>query len=114
MEATFELLLWQAWELWKEGRAAELIDPSLSESSPVEQVLRCIHVGMLCMQEMAMDRPNMQTVVQMLESESIEMGKPKVPSFIPMGYKEGMDTWNGNQIPASLDDVLDDAAVPGS
>ncbi|XP_027354571.1 receptor-like serine/threonine-protein kinase SD1-8 [Abrus precatorius] len=43
-------LLGHAWRLWKEGRAVELIDSSFANFHLTSQVLRCIHVGLVCVQ----------------------------------------------------------------
>ncbi|PON81459.1 hypothetical protein TorRG33x02_227280, partial [Trema orientale] len=53
-------LIGHAWTLQKEGRPFELIDTWLRESyNNLQEVLRCIHVGLLCVQQSPMDRPNM-------------------------------------------------------
>ncbi|XP_022880261.1 G-type lectin S-receptor-like serine/threonine-protein kinase At4g27290 isoform X2 [Olea europaea var. sylvestris] len=71
-------LLGHAWLLWREGRALELIDDiSFVES----QVLRCIHVGLLCVQKLSEDRPTMQSVVVMLSNEGVKLAQPKEPGF---------------------------------
>lgn len=72
----------QAWTIWKEGKALELIELRIKESCVVSEVLRCIHVSLLCVQQYPEDRPTMTFVVQMLGSE-IELGKPKEPGFFP-------------------------------
>ncbi|XXG71257.1 hypothetical protein AAC387_Pa07g0552 [Persea americana] len=59
-------LLCRAWLLWNEGTALELIDPALGGHFQQEQVLRCIHLGLLCVQEFPKDRPSMSSVVFML------------------------------------------------
>lgn len=51
--------MFQAWELWGEGRGLELIDPTFGDLNHTDQVLRCIHVGLLCVQESPVDRPAM-------------------------------------------------------
>ncbi|RXH89863.1 hypothetical protein DVH24_032220 [Malus domestica] len=48
-----------AWELWKEGREMEVIDESVRETCRLDEVLRCIHTGFLCVQETPTDRPTM-------------------------------------------------------
>ena len=73
--------LLQAWNLWKEGKALELIDSSVGNSYPASEVLRCIQVGLLCVQERAEDRPTMSSVVLMLSSETATMPQPKNPGF---------------------------------
>ncbi|XP_028798400.1 receptor-like serine/threonine-protein kinase SD1-8 [Neltuma alba] len=74
-------LLGHAWSQWKEGKALELIDPSIADSYSPSEVLRCVQVGLLCVQERAEDRPTMATVVLMLSSETVLMPQPKSPGF---------------------------------
>ncbi|XAR67511.1 Non-specific serine/threonine protein kinase [Bertholletia excelsa] len=72
-------LLGHAWRLYNEDRLEELIDQSLRNSS-LSEVLRSIHVGLLCVQQSPEDRPSMASVVLMLGSESA-LAKPKQPGF---------------------------------
>ncbi|KAG5614026.1 hypothetical protein H5410_013850 [Solanum commersonii] len=74
-------LLGHAWKLWREGGASDLLDSSVGESFSPCEVIRCIQVGLLCVQEQAEDRPNMATVVLMLGSETATMPQPKHPGF---------------------------------
>ncbi|THF94730.1 hypothetical protein TEA_009327 [Camellia sinensis var. sinensis] len=50
------LLLEITWDLWKKGISLELTDPVLSSQCPENELLRCIHVGLLCVQECAIGR----------------------------------------------------------
>ena len=59
----------------------EFVHPSLTESCPTEVVLRCIHIGLLCVQENPADRPTMSSVVVLLESKSMALPEPKQPPF---------------------------------
>ncbi|KAG6790692.1 hypothetical protein POTOM_006855 [Populus tomentosa] len=63
-------LVGYTWELWKAGSPFELVDPILRESCSEDQVLRCIHVGLLCVEDNAVDRPIMSDVISMLTSEA--------------------------------------------
>ncbi|XP_059635969.1 cysteine-rich receptor-like protein kinase 10 [Cornus florida] len=74
-------LLAYAWRLWNEERELELIDPLLTESCPTEEVVRCIHIALLCVQENPADRPTMSSVVVLLGSESITLPEPTQPAF---------------------------------
>ncbi|KAJ7951782.1 putative Receptor protein kinase [Quillaja saponaria] len=74
-------LIGHAWHLWNEGRAMELMDPTLNESCKANEVLRCVHVGLLCVQDQAIDRPSTLDVVAMLSNENIQAAKPKQPAF---------------------------------
>ena len=71
----------QAWELWREGRSLELMDSTLVESYSTLQILRCIHVGLLCVQEFAADRPTMSDVISMLTNKTMSLPTPKQIAF---------------------------------
>ncbi|KAL3733657.1 hypothetical protein ACJRO7_023084 [Eucalyptus globulus] len=74
-------LLGHAWLLWSANRATEVIDGCLYDL--VEpQVQRCIHIGLLCVQKFANDRPAMSSIVAMLGNESASLPRPKQPGFI--------------------------------
>ncbi|KAL9460493.1 hypothetical protein AB3S75_003654 [Citrus x aurantiifolia] len=70
-----------AWQLWNEGKGFELVDIALEGSFSPSEVLRCIHVGLLCVQDQASDRPAMPDVVSMLANESLSLPAPKQPAF---------------------------------
>ncbi|KAL3739504.1 hypothetical protein ACJRO7_020852 [Eucalyptus globulus] len=76
-----ESLLTFAWKLWSEGRVLELIDPLINESCDEVEVLKCIHVGLLCVQEDPADRPAMSLVVHILGGDTITLGQPSQPAF---------------------------------
>ncbi|MBA0778099.1 hypothetical protein Gotri_006016, partial [Gossypium trilobum] len=60
-------LLGYAWKLWSEGNILELIDPVISsDPSCHRKMLRCFHVGLLCVQNFVKDRPTMMVVDSML------------------------------------------------
>ncbi|KAG6758858.1 hypothetical protein POTOM_035320 [Populus tomentosa] len=74
------LVLEIAWRLFKQGRPLELAAGSKVETPFLSEVLRSIHVGLLCVQENPEDRPNMSYVVLMLGNED-ELPQPKQPGF---------------------------------
>ncbi|KAF5938827.1 hypothetical protein HYC85_023086 [Camellia sinensis] len=74
-------LIGYVWDLWKDGTALELKDPSLDGSCATNQLLRIIHVGLLCVQESATDRPTMSDVISMLSNETMVLPAPKQPAF---------------------------------
>ncbi|XP_027770014.1 G-type lectin S-receptor-like serine/threonine-protein kinase B120 [Solanum pennellii] len=71
-----------AWELWNDGKAFDLVDPSIVDSCPSEEALRCILVGLLCLQINAADRPTMPTILSMLSIEAT-VPSPKQPYITP-------------------------------
>ncbi|CAK7350949.1 unnamed protein product, partial [Dovyalis caffra] len=70
-----------AWRLWNEERELEFVDPLLMERSPTAGIVRCIHIGLLCVQEDPADRPTMSFVVSALGSDPIALPQPKQPAF---------------------------------
>ncbi|VVA27421.1 PREDICTED: G-type lectin S-receptor [Prunus dulcis] len=75
-------LVGYAWELWKQGSGLELMDQMVGDSSCIEdQLLRCIHVGLLCVEEDAADRPTMSDVISMLTNENPPLALPTKPAF---------------------------------
>ena len=44
--------------------------------------MRCIHIGLLCVQENVAARPTMASVVQMLNSHSSSLPTPAQPAFL--------------------------------
>nr|XP_034927093.1 G-type lectin S-receptor-like serine/threonine-protein kinase RKS1 isoform X5 [Populus alba] len=74
-------LIGYVWELWREGKASEIVDPSLTELYHPREALKCIQIGLLCVQEHATDRPSMLAVVFMLSNET-EIPSPKQPAFL--------------------------------
>ena len=74
-------ILSQAWMLWKEDAALELMHPALRDSCSEDRVLRCINVALLCVEDNPLDRPSMADVISMLTSEGVELPMPKQPAF---------------------------------
>ncbi|PNY10230.1 G-type lectin S-receptor-like serine/threonine-protein kinase, partial [Trifolium pratense] len=64
-------LIGHAWRLWKEGIAHTLIDDNLKDTCILNEALRCIQIGLLCLQQHPDDRPNMTSVVVMLSSNNV-------------------------------------------
>ncbi|KAG5235603.1 G-type lectin S-receptor serine/threonine-protein kinase [Salix suchowensis] len=71
-------LLGHIWKLYKQGRSLELIDELEVESCYVSEVLKSIHVGLLCVQHSPEHRPSMSTVVLMLGGDGV-LPQPKEP-----------------------------------
>ncbi|XP_058725221.1 cysteine-rich receptor-like protein kinase 44 isoform X1 [Vicia villosa] len=69
-----------AWRNWKEGMTMNIIDPALNNDSQNE-IMRCIHIGLLCVQENIASRPSMTSVVVMLNSDSVTLPIPLEPAF---------------------------------
>jgi len=76
-------LIVHVWNLFKENKIREVIDLSLRDSAlDYPQVLRCVQVALLCVQENAEDRPSMLDVVSMIYGEGNNaLSLPKEPAF---------------------------------
>ncbi|KAI6704887.1 hypothetical protein NL676_007849 [Syzygium grande] len=101
-------LVGYAWKLWVEGKVSDFIDPQLSDSFDLSEVVKCIQIGLLCVQRRPDDRPNMSSVLLMLDSESASLPQPKKPGFyierssettdVEMSRRDG----NSNEITMTL------------
>ncbi|KAJ9690206.1 hypothetical protein PVL29_012722 [Vitis rotundifolia] len=78
-------LVGYVWSLWSEGKALDIVDVSLAKSNHANEVLRCIQIGLLCVQEFAIDRPTMLTIIFMLGNNST-LPPPNQPAFIMKTY----------------------------
>ncbi|XP_065862198.1 G-type lectin S-receptor-like serine/threonine-protein kinase At4g27290 [Euphorbia lathyris] len=101
-------LLGHAWRLYQEEKTTDLIDESLKDSFVSEEVLRSIHVGLLCVQRNQDDRPNMSTVILMLSSD-ITLPQPREPGFFTErnvceqeSSSSKIDTCSANEITITL------------
>ena len=70
----------------------DLMDSALHEVYNTDQFVKCVNVGLFCVQEDPNDRPTMSHVVVMLVSEAATVPTPKQPAFVP---------WRGHPITAS-------------
>ncbi|KAG6515125.1 hypothetical protein ZIOFF_025510 [Zingiber officinale] len=70
-------LLRTAWDLWMQDKPSEFIDQLLD--CEVGKAVKCIHIGLLCVQENAEERPTMSQVVVMLRTEGMVLPQPAQP-----------------------------------
>ncbi|XP_022720564.1 putative receptor-like protein kinase At4g00960 isoform X2 [Durio zibethinus] len=111
-----EFMLNFAWKNWREGTALNLIDPTLSDFSRNE-IMRCIHIALLCVQENVAGRPTMAAVIFMLNSFSTILPVPSQPAFCmqsdietDMSSSLATNSWVSNNsnielLPTSLNEV---------
>lgn len=72
------------WKQWNENQRLEILDTAVDSSSPTfrpREILRCLQIGLLCVQEHVEDRPMMSSVVLMLGSEAVFIPQPKRPGY---------------------------------
>ncbi|KAG2712333.1 hypothetical protein I3760_04G119800 [Carya illinoinensis] len=75
-------LIAYAWRLWAENKVLDLMDQNLHESCDVDQLVKCVNIAFLCVQEDPSDRPTISNIVTMLDSETAIVPTPKQPAFI--------------------------------
>ncbi|CAN6471171.1 unnamed protein product [Victoria cruziana] len=78
---TVEDLLGQSWKLWRDNRALELVNFKLATPSERNEAMRCLHVGLLCVQEDAAARPAMSSIVLMLRNANMTSPLPSPPAL---------------------------------
>ncbi|CAM0150366.1 unnamed protein product [Urochloa decumbens] len=91
MDSDRKYLVLHAWELWLSGRAMDLIDTSLLDDDPqISEILRCMQIALLCVQEKREDRPTMSDVLMMLKCESMALPVPRLrQDMLTQGASDG-------------------------
>uniref|UniRef100_A0ACD5Y4H4 Uncharacterized protein n=1 Tax=Avena sativa TaxID=4498 RepID=A0ACD5Y4H4_AVESA len=77
----FPSLTVYSWNMWKEEKTEELPDSCIVDTCSPGEVLLCVHVALLCVQENPDDRPLMSSVVFILENGSTTLPAPKRPAY---------------------------------
>ncbi|WJX76230.1 non-specific serine/threonine protein kinase [Trifolium repens] len=77
-------LLGSVWIKWREDNILSFIDQGIYDPCHQNYILRYIHIGLLCVQELAVDRPTMAAVISMLNNEAALLPSPSKPAFIRM------------------------------
>ncbi|KAL0844344.1 hypothetical protein Bca101_017590 [Brassica carinata] len=76
------ILLEFAWSMWKEGEISSLVDPEIFDTLFEKEMRKCVHIGLLCVQEAANRRPSVARVCSMLSSEVADIPEPRHPAFV--------------------------------
>ncbi|KAK9681753.1 hypothetical protein RND81_10G025700 [Saponaria officinalis] len=75
-------LLAYTWKLWNDNDMHPLIDATSFKPCFESQILKCIQVGLLCVQESPVDRPNVSELISMLDVDDAKnLPLPKQPGF---------------------------------
>ncbi|KAG2657424.1 cysteine-rich receptor-like protein kinase 6 isoform X3 [Panicum virgatum] len=75
-------LLSDVWNCWTKGTVSQMVDQHQSlDGYFLRQALRCIHIGLLCVQPDPDDRPRISSVVFMLTRGNMELPPPAQPAF---------------------------------
>ncbi|KAK1425057.1 hypothetical protein QVD17_20400 [Tagetes erecta] len=99
-----EDLLSFAWKSWRNGTSLDIIDPTLKAGSYLHDIIKNIHIGLLCVQKDIINRPTMDSVVLMLHSYSVTLPAPLEPAFfISSTNSNSLSTSSINEV--SISDV---------
>ncbi|KAL4311263.1 hypothetical protein GQ457_01G005320 [Hibiscus cannabinus] len=93
-----------AWRLWEEGKPLDVADDFLVENGDLSELLRCIHISLLCVQQHPEERPSMSSVVVMLVSHN-ELPSPKQPGFLFSNKPFEADCSSGNDRSSSRNEI---------
>ncbi|ESQ27789.1 hypothetical protein EUTSA_v10018652mg [Eutrema salsugineum] len=74
-------LLSYAWKMYQEGKILALVDQSLAGVYNRDEAATCFIIGLLCCQQITSNRPDMNTVHQMLSSDSFDLPRPGRPGL---------------------------------
>ncbi|XP_047976621.1 G-type lectin S-receptor-like serine/threonine-protein kinase At1g11330 isoform X2 [Salvia hispanica] len=78
-----------AWKMWSEGNGLSFVEESIASRETEEEIVRCIQIGLLCVQEYPEDRPSIEIVLSMLSRDIVELAAPKQPLFAENGSTPG-------------------------
>uniref|UniRef100_J3MN82 Protein kinase domain-containing protein n=1 Tax=Oryza brachyantha TaxID=4533 RepID=J3MN82_ORYBR len=98
------------WRHWNDGTVTEIVDPSLGKHYPRGEILKCINIGLLCVQQNPTDRPAMSVIIVMLSSGTVSMQAPYRPAYLfgrNRSYSETMDILLSSSEPHSSITVLE-------
>lgn len=95
--------IFQVWDHWVKGTPLEIADASLlgdGRSLSDMELLKCVHFGLLCVQENPVDRPTMLDILVMLHDvDTNSFVAPSKPAFT---FAHGGNTTSSSQGVAAL------------
>ncbi|KAF8030195.1 hypothetical protein BT93_E2590 [Corymbia citriodora subsp. variegata] len=100
-----------AWNHWRAGTPLEVLDPFISDAYSIDEVVRCLHIGLLGVQKNPADRPTMASIVLMLSSLSLELPQPRLPAFFLQRSMERQskelesDEFTSRSMPCSINEM---------
>ncbi|KAL4381988.1 hypothetical protein S83_012936 [Arachis hypogaea] len=69
------------WRQFCNQTPLSVLDPKMKENCSESEVIRCIQIGLLCVQENPDERPTISTIVSYLSNISLELPSPREPAF---------------------------------
>nr|XP_027098199.1 cysteine-rich receptor-like protein kinase 2 isoform X1 [Coffea arabica] len=108
-----------AWKHFLQGKVEELFDPNLMLQNYLNmnvraEVLRVVHIGLLCTQEIPSLRPSMSTALRILAKKDEQLPTPTNPPFIDESTMELNDTFENPHHPFRHGDSASNASLSHS
>ncbi|CAJ1977277.1 unnamed protein product [Sphenostylis stenocarpa] len=101
-----EGLMTNVWRNWTDQTPLSIVDPNMKENDYESEVIRCIEIGLLCVQENPNVRPTIGEVVSYLNDLTLELPSPQEPAFFSHGINEKEAMQQGSRsIPFSVNDM---------
>lgn len=103
----------QVWSLWNEGNCLNLVDETMKSDFLVDEVVKCIKIGLLCVQDRPEERPLMSWIVPMLAGDSrLGLPEPKQPGFFS-GFSVESDSSSSKQESTSINHDISVSIIEG-
>ncbi|XBI87693.1 hypothetical protein VPH35_025740 [Triticum aestivum] len=91
----FNILSVWVWQLWKDKKLAEFIDPRARDDADVSKtkaIKRCIHIALLCIEVNPAHRPTVSYILRMLSDKKLKLPMPRQPNGIKEDNLDISDT----------------------
>ncbi|KAG5059246.1 hypothetical protein GLYMA_01G028100v4 [Glycine max] len=102
-----------AWKHFQAGTSEQLFDPNLdlqedhnSNVNVKDEIIRVVHIGLLCTQEVPSLRPSMSKALQMLTKKEEHLDAPSNPPFLDESTMELHDTSGDPFYPLTAPDSI--------
>ncbi|PKA52385.1 Cysteine-rich receptor-like protein kinase 8 [Apostasia shenzhenica] len=77
--------VYKVWHHWDQKMTLQIVDECLEDEYNATEALRCIQIGLLCVQNEPSQRPSMASVMLMFSSYSSSLPVPLMPGFYIRG-----------------------------
>ncbi|KAI4371667.1 hypothetical protein MLD38_009993 [Melastoma candidum] len=100
-----------AWKHWTNDTPFEIVDPILGDGYSPDEVLRCLHISLLCVQEDPADRPTMKDINIMLSSYTVKLPVPHEPAFFLRTRTQSIGSRNLESDRSSIPSSVNEASL---
>lgn len=83
----------------------KLVDESIGYSFPKAEILKCIKIALLCVQERPEDRPTMSTILLTMGTDIAHIPQPQQPGFVGIRGPNEIDSSVSNHDSLSINNL---------